>query len=73
MGSTPIGGPIAGAVAETFGGRAGLILGAAARLAAAALGALVVRRSTADDRAAAQADDTYVPAPAEPATEPITP
>ncbi len=45
LGSTPVGGPIAGAVAEHFGGRAGLGLGAAACLAAAAMGALVLRRA----------------------------
>ncbi|MFF0817991.1 MFS transporter [Rhodococcus sp. NPDC003318] len=44
MGSTPIGGPIAGAVAEEFGGRAALLMGAAACLVAAGIGALVVRR-----------------------------
>ncbi|MGW6692922.1 MFS transporter [Rhodococcus sp. NPDC054953] len=44
LGSTPIGGPIAGAVAEHFGGRAGLLMGAVACLIAAGLGALVVRR-----------------------------
>lgn len=44
LGSTPIGGPIAGAVSERFGGRAGLALGAAACLLAAGLGALVLRR-----------------------------
>lgn len=44
MGSTPIGGPIAGAVAEHWGGRAGLALGAVACLAAAALGAMALRR-----------------------------
>ncbi len=44
LGSTPIGGPIAGAVSEQFGGRAGLALGAAACLLAAGLGALVLRR-----------------------------
>ncbi len=44
LGSTPIGGPIAGAVSEQFGGRAGLALGAAACLLAAALGGLVLRR-----------------------------
>ena len=44
LGSTPIGGPIAGWVAETFGGRAGLVLGAAACLVAAGLGALVLNR-----------------------------
>ena len=44
LGSTPIGGPIAGAVSQEFGGRAGLVLGAAACLLAAALGAVAVRR-----------------------------
>jgi MFS family permease len=44
LGSTPIGGPIAGAVSERFGGRAGLMLGAIACLVAAGLGALVLRR-----------------------------
>ncbi len=44
LGSTPIGGPIAGAVSQEFGGRAGLVLGAAACLLTAALGAVAVRR-----------------------------
>jgi MFS family permease len=44
MGSTPIGGPIAGAVAEHWGGRAGLVLGAAACLVAAGLGLVVMNR-----------------------------
>ncbi|MGZ4560230.1 MAG: MFS transporter [Mycobacteriaceae bacterium] len=44
LGSTPIGGPIVGAVSEHFGGRAGLALGAAACLVAAAMGARAVRR-----------------------------
>jgi MFS family permease len=44
MGSTPIGGPIAGWVSEALGGRAGLGLGALACAAAAALGGLVLRR-----------------------------
>jgi MFS family permease len=44
LGSTPIGGPIAGAVSEHFGGRAGLALGAVGCLAAAVLGALALRR-----------------------------
>ena len=43
LGSTPIGGPIAGAVSEQFGGRAGLALGAVACLVAAGLGALTLR------------------------------
>ena len=44
LGSTPIGGPIAGAVSEHFGGRAGLALGAVACLVGAGLGALTLRR-----------------------------
>ncbi len=44
LGSTPIGGPIAGLVSQQFGGRAGLALGAAACLLAAGLGAMVARR-----------------------------
>jgi predicted MFS family arabinose efflux permease len=44
LGSTPIGGPIAGFVSQHFGGRAGLALGAAACLVAAALTALVARQ-----------------------------
>ncbi|MDQ1722375.1 MAG: hypothetical protein QOI26_2109 [Pseudonocardiales bacterium] len=44
LGSTPIGGPIAGAVSQQFGGRIGLALGSAACLMAAALGVLVLRR-----------------------------
>jgi MFS family permease len=44
LGSTPIGGPIAGAVSEHFGGRAGLALGAGACLVAAGLGVWVLRR-----------------------------
>jgi MFS family permease len=47
LGSTPIGGPIAGLVSQHFGGRAGLALGAAACLVAAALGAVVARRESA--------------------------
>jgi MFS family permease len=44
LGSTPIGGPIAGLVSQHLGGRAGLALGAAACLVAAALTAVVARR-----------------------------
>jgi hypothetical protein len=56
LGSTPIGGPIAGAVAEHWGGRAGLALGAAACIVAAGMGLLVLRRSAA--RAAATVPET---------------
>ena len=44
LGSTPIGGPIAGAVSQHIGARWGLGLGALACVVAAALGALAVRR-----------------------------
>lgn len=47
LGSTPIGGPIAGFVAEEFGGRAALAMGAASCLVAAGLALLVVRRREA--------------------------
>ncbi|MEO6880515.1 MAG: MFS transporter, partial [Mycobacteriaceae bacterium] len=43
LGSTPIGGPVAGAVSEAFGARVGLTMGAIACFAAAALGLLVLR------------------------------
>jgi MFS family permease len=52
LGSTPIGGPIAGFVSQHFGGRAGLALGAAACLVAAALTALVARREREEPAAA---------------------
>ena len=64
MGSTPIGGPIAGAVSEYFGARWGLVLGASACLGAAAFGALVLRRIARRD-----AESSHIPtaqtAPAE--------
>jgi MFS family permease len=44
LGSTPIGGPIAGFVSEHLGGRAGLIMGGVACLVAAAGGWLVTKR-----------------------------
>ena len=46
LGSTPIGGPIAGLVSEHFGGRGGLLLGAVACVVSAGLGWLVLRRPT---------------------------
>jgi MFS family permease len=51
LGSTPIGGPIAGVVVQYFGSRAGLLLGAVACLLAAAAGGIVARRSAAVRRA----------------------
>lgn len=50
LGSTPIGGPIAGWVSQHFGGRAGLALGAVACLLATALIAAVVRRDQRRER-----------------------
>ncbi len=46
MGTTPVGGPVAGWVSSTFGARWGLVLGAVACFAAAALGAASQRRAT---------------------------
>ncbi len=45
LGSTPIGGPILGAISETFGARYGIAVGAAATLAAGGFGLFTVRRS----------------------------
>jgi MFS family permease len=47
LGSTPIGGPILGAISEHFGARWGLALGALATVGAAAYGLAVVRRDPA--------------------------
>jgi MFS family permease len=63
LGSTPIGGPILGAICERFGARYGLAVGAIATLAAAAYGFAVVRREqalriTQDIRVEAVADAT---------------
>lgn len=52
LGSTPIGGPIAGWVSEQFGGRGGLALGALACLVAAAIGRVALRRTASADTAA---------------------
>jgi MFS family permease len=54
LGSTPIGGPIAGAVSEHFGGRAGLGLAAASCLVAAAMGVVLRRRPVAAGRHTAE-------------------
>jgi MFS family permease len=45
LGSTPIGGPIVGAIAERFGARYGIALGAVATLTAAGIGFYTIRRS----------------------------
>ena len=56
LGSTPIGGPIAGAVSEAFGGRGGLALGAVSCVLAAALGAALLRGGARRDAGAAVAE-----------------
>jgi MFS family permease len=56
LGSTPIGGPIAGAVSEAFGARVGLGMGAAACLVAAALGLLVLRSAARPELDHSRAD-----------------
>ena len=79
LGSTPIGGPVAGWVAETFGGRAGLALGAAACLVAVGIGALTAARIRRGDPPRPPAEPAGVPAeraeaagvPAEPAGVPV--
>lgn len=48
LGSTPIGGPIAGWLAEAISPRAGLVLGGVAALAAAAVGLAAFRRAGAE-------------------------
>jgi MFS family permease len=55
LGSTPIGGPIVGAVAEQFGARYSLALGALATIAAGGFGLLSVRRAAGAATAAAGA------------------
>jgi MFS family permease len=51
-GSTPIGGPIVGVVADGFGPRYGLGLGAVARVVASVIGAVAVGHMPAADRRA---------------------
>jgi MFS family permease len=60
LGSTPIGGPIAGAVSQAWGGRAGLALGATACLVAALMGLLAMRRTRTREAAAEAAAPTAV-------------
>jgi len=47
LGTTTLGGPIAGVVAQELGGRAGLVLGGVTCLVAAGLGVLALRRTRA--------------------------
>ena len=61
-GSTPIGGPIVGAVADGFGPRYGLGLGVVACLAATVIGAIAVGRMPPADRYARQPRELDWPA-----------
>jgi len=67
LGSTPIGGPIVGAVAEQFGARYSLALGALATIATGGFGLLSVRRAAnAATAAAARIDVPLVAIPGGP-------
>jgi hypothetical protein len=48
LGSTPIGGPILGAICDWFGARAGLVVGGVAAVGAAAWGHTAAKRKAAD-------------------------
>jgi MFS family permease len=61
LGSTPIGGPILGAIAETFGARYGIAVGAIATLAAGSFGLFTVRRSRQIALAAAEEEVEPIP------------
>jgi MFS family permease len=62
LGSTPIGAPVAGAVAEHFGARVALGMGAVATLLAATYGTVALRRIRAEERR-----EELTAAPGEPA------
>jgi MFS family permease len=47
LGSTPIGGPLLGAICDAYGARAGLVVGGVAALGASAFGSMAVRRNRA--------------------------
>jgi MFS family permease len=61
LGSTPIGGPIAGYVSEHFGGRAGLVLGGVSCLVAALGGWLFMRRAARRGLGTQPPEDGSVP------------
>ncbi len=71
LGSTPIGGPILGAICDTLGARSGLIVGGAAALGAAAWGRVAHRaKLQATDRLLVDEDKSGAP-PAAIAHEPL--
>jgi MFS family permease len=53
LGSTPIGGPIVGAISERFGARYALVLGGLAAVGAGIYGVVTVRHASAADAEAA--------------------
>jgi MFS family permease len=61
IGSTPIGGPLLGFVSDTWGARAGIVLGGIAAIAAACWGMLAVRRIRVTDISADQLEGGRVP------------
>ncbi|MGA8745622.1 MAG: MFS transporter [Solirubrobacterales bacterium] len=69
LGSTPIGGPIIGAVGEYLGPRYGLAIGGAACLLAAAIGALALNRVPAAERYAPRPELELAPGIPEPSTQ----
>jgi MFS family permease len=56
IGSTPVGGPILGAVCDAFGARTGLVIGGVAAVGAALYGRAAIARTAADEAAAAGGD-----------------
>jgi predicted MFS family arabinose efflux permease len=65
LGSTPIGGPILGAVCDAFGARSGLVIGGLAAVAAAVWGRRMIKRGLPDVASAPVAGELRVPSPVE--------
>jgi MFS family permease len=72
LGSTPIGGPIVGAISEHLGARWGLAVGAAATLGAGAYGLLTVRRSRSVEASEAVMAEAVADAAADPGERPTS-
>jgi MFS family permease len=73
LGSTPIGGPLSGWLAQASGPRAGLLLGAASALVAAAVAGLLLRRRNAAVSVPAGSPAPQPPPPASGRESPCTP
>ena len=63
LGSTPIGGPLLGAVCDEWGARAGVLVGAVAAFAAAVWGTVAVRHSLRSSRARSQRSEPQARVP----------